>query len=75
MEPDKFSGIIGLGIHIVLCNKVNMHKAEILPKTMHPFPLYKSTIFPKQGFGYQFLRESPRQSAPTEHLNNGSFFF
>lgn len=34
MEPDEFSGIIELDIRIVLCRKVNIYKAEILPKTL-----------------------------------------
>lgn len=49
MEPDEFSGIIGLDIRIVLCSKVNIHKAEILPKTLCPFPLIQKHYFPTAG--------------------------
>lgn len=31
MKPEEFSEIIGMDIHIVLCSKVNIHKADIHP--------------------------------------------
>lgn len=73
MELEEFSGIIGMDVRIVLFNKINNHKAEILPKkNLFLFSFIQKHDFPTARHWYQFLWQNPRQSGATESLNNDS---